>query len=52
MQYVGTVFLWVLEVFQIPISLFGYTFSLWQVFLYTAVAGVIVTFISEAFFDG
>lgn len=40
-----------LDLFQIDFILWGVTFSFWEVFLYTGIAGVLVWFIGEVFLD-
>lgn len=50
MEIVGSLFSRVLGLFQIEFSLLGFTFSFWQVFLWTAVAGIIARILGEVFF--
>ena len=40
----------VLALFQLEFSLFGFTFSMWQVFLWTTIAGIVARIIGEVFF--
>ena len=42
MEGLGQVLLSCLELFQIELSLDGFTFSLWQIFLWLIVAGAVV----------
>lgn len=39
----------IIEVFGSPITLFGFTFSMWEVFLFGAVSKIIGWFLSEVF---
>ncbi|MTQ97474.1 hypothetical protein GMD88_10720 [Pseudoflavonifractor sp. BIOML-A6] len=39
----------VLAVFQIPITLFGFTFSFWDIFIWAFVAGLLLAFIGGMF---
>lgn len=43
------VFELVVELFSIEFTLYGFTFSMWQVFLFDMVAGIIVWIIVEVF---
>lgn len=45
----GALFSVVLKLFQIEFTLYGFTFSLWQVFLFTAVADIIAWVVWELF---
>lgn len=38
-----------LAIFQIPITIFGFTFSFWDVFIWSAVAGLLLAFIGGIF---
>ena len=49
MEYVGYVLSAVLAVFRLPLDIFGYTVSFWQVFIYTTVVAVVLGFVGEAF---
>ena len=49
MEYVGQLFVAVLEILQLPFDIFGHVFSFWQVFVYTGVAGIVLGFVMEAF---
>ena len=41
---------WTLRIFDLPITLYGYTFSLWQVFAFSAVVGIVGRILAEVFF--
>jgi len=47
MEGLGQVLLSCLELFQIELSLDGFTFSLWQIFLWLIVAGAVVYLICK-----
>lgn len=49
MEILGTVFLGVLGIFKTELSLYGFTFSMWQVFLWTAIAGIVAKILAEVF---
>ena len=38
------------ELFSIEFTIYGFTFSMWQVFLFDFVAGIVIWFIVEVFF--
>lgn len=40
-----------LGVFKVPFTLWGYTFTFWEVFLWTAVAGLLLWFVGRLFDD-
>ena len=40
-----------LAVFQVPLTLFGFTFSFWDIFIWTAVADLLLVFIGGLFHD-
>ncbi len=48
MDTISLWFLKIIEIFKIPITLFGFTFSMWEVFLYGAAAKIIGWFLSGA----
>lgn len=50
MELIGSLFSHVLDLFQLEFSLFGFSFSMWQVFLWTAFSSIIVRVIGEVFF--
>lgn len=41
----------VLGIFRVPFTLYGFTFSFWDVFLWSLVASVIIAFIGGTFND-
>ena len=47
---VGVVFQMVVELFQIEFTLYGFTFSMWEVFLFDFVAGIVIWILVEVFF--
>ena len=38
------------ELFSIEFTIYGFTFSMWQVFLFDIAAGIVIWFIVEVFF--
>lgn len=50
-MYLGEVIKGVLDLLKIPFTLGSFTFSLWQVYLFMLVAGIISYFVWR-FFDG
>ena len=40
----------VVEVFSIEFTIYGFTFSLWQVFLFDMAAGIVIWVLVEVFF--
>ena len=49
---VGAVFEKVVELFSIEFTIYGFTFSMWQVFLFDFAAGIVIWFLREVFFGG
>lgn len=49
MSDIGTLFEKVVEVFSIEFTIYGFTFSMWQVFLFDFAAGIVVWIIYEVF---
>ena len=45
----GALFSVVLKLFQIEFTIYGFTFSLWQVFLFTAAVDIIAWVVWELF---
>ena len=39
------------ELFSIEFTIYGFTFSMWQVFLFDIAAGIVAWFIGKVFFD-
>lgn len=46
---IGAVFQKVLEVFQIEFTIYGFTFSMWQVFLFDFAASIVIWILVEVF---
>lgn len=49
MSDVGALFSYVIRLFQIEFTLYGFTFSLWEVFVFSIVASLIGWFLREVF---
>ena len=49
MEYVARLFAVTFDILNIPLNIFGHTFSLWGVFVYVALAGIVLGFVWEAF---
>lgn len=47
---VGQVFQMVVELFQIEFTIYGFTLSMWQVFLFDFAAGIVIWILAEVFF--
>lgn len=47
----SALFAWVVEVFSLEFTIYGFTFSLWQVFLFDAAAGILAWFLGRLFLD-
>ncbi|MCI9403733.1 MAG: hypothetical protein HFF04_08690 [Oscillospiraceae bacterium] len=45
MEVFKAMFAATLSVFQVEFTLYGFTFSMWDVFLWTGVAGLILAFV-------
>jgi len=50
MEYFAALLSWTLKFFQLPFTLYGFTFSLWQVFVFSAVVSIIGGILAEVFF--
>lgn len=48
---VGQVIEKVVELFSIEFTIYGFTFSMWQVFLFDIAAGIVGWFIGRLFLD-
>lgn len=48
---VGVLFSWILELFQYEIELYGIRFSMFQVFVFSTVSGIVGWFIGRLFFN-
>lgn len=46
----GTLLSWTFQVFSLEFTLYGFTFSLWQVFAFSTVAYIVGRFLAEVFF--
>ena len=49
MENIGLLFSSVIRLFQIEFSIYGYAFSLWQVFVFSIVASLICRLLWEVF---
>lgn len=47
----GDVMEMIMEVMNIPITLYGFTFTLWSVAVWDVMTSVVVFFVCQAFFD-
>lgn len=47
----GALFSWILELFMYEFTIYGVTFSMFQVFVFGAVAEIIGWFLGRLFFD-
>lgn len=47
MEVIGQMFSFTLSLFQIPFTLYGHTMSMWEVLLWSVVAGLVIWFIKE-----
>lgn len=47
MQY----FAGILQLFKTPLTIYGFTFSFWDVFLFTAAASIVLRFIGRIMYD-
>lgn len=45
MQFVGDFFTLILRFFQLPMTIYGFTFSFWDIFLFTIVVFILARFI-------
>ena len=50
MELFGTLLSLVLDLFRTELTLYGFTFSFWQVFVFDIVVGIIALIIVEVFF--
>ena len=48
---VGALFSWVVEVFSLEFTIYGFTFSMWQVFLFDIVIAIVGWFLGKVFLD-
>lgn len=49
MEILGTLFEKTMQIFRIELTLWGFTFSFWEVFAFVLVAGVLAWIIGEVF---
>lgn len=49
MSDIATLFSYVLQLFQIEFTLYGFTFSLWEVFIFSVVASLVAWLLWEVF---
>lgn len=47
----GALLSWTMELFMYKITIYGVTFSMWQVFAFSAVTSILGWFIGKVFFD-
>lgn len=47
MEWISEFFSYVVSLFKIPLTLYGHTFSFWQIFWWTLVAFLMLWFIRE-----
>jgi hypothetical protein len=50
MNDIATLFAKTVELFSLEFTLCGFTFSLWEVFLFSAVVGIVARILGEIFF--
>ena len=50
MNDLAALFAKTVELFSLEFTLYGFTFSLWEVFLFSAVAGITARILGEIFF--
>ena len=49
MEFIGQVFFKTIDAFKVPITIFGFTFSFWEVFCFIIVAGIVAYIIGGIF---
>lgn len=49
MSDIATLFSYVLQLFQIEFTLYGFTFSLWEVFIFSVVSSLVAWLLWEVF---
>jgi len=49
MEALGNFFEWTIRIMNFQLTLFGFTFSFWQIFIFTTVAGLVAWFLGEVF---
>lgn len=50
MEQIGTLFSYVMELFMIEFTIYGFTLSMWQVFAFSIVASLVGLLLWEVFF--
>ena len=48
---VAALFSWVVELLSIEFTIYGFTFSMWQVFLFDIAIGIVAWFLGKVFLD-
>ena len=51
MEHIGVFFQLIMALFKIEVDVYGYTISMWQIYLFTLVGGIVLHFIG-GFFNG
>ncbi len=51
MEFFGTVVAKTIEILKLEITIYGFTFSFWNVFLWALAAGIVIFCIRRAFGD-
>lgn len=41
----------ILDLFKMPFTVYGFTFSFWDIFLFTTAAGIVLSFIGRVMYD-
>ena len=41
----------ILDLFKMPLTVYGFSFSFWDVFLFTAAASIVLRFIGRVMYD-
>lgn len=49
MEHIGAMFSAVMRLFQLEFTLYGFTFSFWQVFVFAVVASLVCWLLREVF---
>ena len=49
MEYIGILFSYVMELFKIEFTIYGFTFSFWQVFVFSIVVSLVCWLLWEVF---
>ncbi|WP_293009015.1 MULTISPECIES: hypothetical protein [unclassified Oscillibacter] len=51
MEYIGTLFELTKNLMDTQLTLYGFTFSYWQIFIWTMIAGLILWFLGKVFLN-